>query len=219
MKKLIISTLVILLLVITITSVTFAWFTYVERKSVAAFEAGELAITMKANDANLDFDILVDDIAFIDYENEVILDKYQTFNQMASSVRIDIKTDINAPLSKHLISIDETNLIPGLMYILIYEGINLENPNLITTDYHTYFNQVIAGYLTKEDQLVALAAHNEQVLNFMYEQVLDAEDEMTFQMVMWGDYDSLTNPETYLDESFILSLTVDSINDKGDITP
>lgn len=164
-------------------------------------------------------DILVDDLAFIDYENEVILDKYQTFNHIASSVKIDIISDINAPLSKHLITIDETNLIPGLMYIIIYEGINIEDPSMMTTDYHTYINQIISGYSTKEEQLLAVKAHNDQMLILMYNQVLKADDQMTFQIVMWGDYDSLTTPEAYLNESFVLSLKVESINDKGEITP
>ncbi|QWB95560.1 hypothetical protein KHQ89_06290 [Mycoplasmatota bacterium] len=45
MKKYIISALTILLLLTSITSVTYAWFTYVERKSLASIEAGVLSVS------------------------------------------------------------------------------------------------------------------------------------------------------------------------------
>lgn len=217
MKKIIISTLVILLLVVTITSVTFAWFTYVERKSVAAFEAGELKITTKANGSMFNFDLLLDDLAFIDYQNEVILDKYQTFNEMALSLTVEIKTDSNAPLSKHKVTIDETNLIDGLMYVLVYEGYNIDQNHVFITDYHTYLTYIISGYATKIDQLNAIEAHNQAVLDQIYNQVLFPDETITLQIICWGDYDELTTPQTYLDETFILSLIIDSINDKGEI--
>lgn len=219
MKKLYVSIILVLLIVSLIASTTYAWFTYVERKSLATFEAGELSITMEADDEDLAFNIMIEDLAFIDFQNEVVEDKYETFNHMATFTKIDIISNIDSPLSRQHITIDETNLIPGLMYVIIYEGMNLDESAILTTDYHTYISQIINGYTTKEDQVLAINTHNQLVIEDIFDEILRPEDQITFQIVMWGDYDALTNPETYLETSFMLTLNVESINDKGEITP
>jgi hypothetical protein len=218
MKKITVSVILILVIISTIVSVSYAWFTYVERKSLATFEAGVLEISLKANDEMFMYDLAFDDLAFIDFESEVVLDQYQTLNHLASSIKVDLTTDLDAPLSRHKITIDETNLVSGLIYVIVYDGVNVD-PLSVTTDYHTYIANIISGYLTKTEQMNAIIAHNAQVLNEIYNQTLFAEDTLTFQVVMWGDYDTLTIPENYLDETFILSLKVESINDKGDVNP
>lgn len=164
------------------------------------------------------YDLAFDDLAFIDFESEVVLDQYDTLNHMASSIKVDLSTDVNAPLSRHKITIDETQLIPGLIYVIVYDGINVD-PELVISDYHAYIATIISGQSTKIDQMNAIVTHNQQVLNDIYNTSLFAGDTLTFQVVMWGDYDALTVPENYLDETFILSLKVESINDKGDVGP
>ena len=218
MKKIYISSIIILLIVSSIISVSYAWFTYVERKSLATFESGVLQISLEANDEMFNVDLAFDDLAFIDYENEVILDQYNTLNHMASSIKVDLVTDADAPLSRHKITLDESNLVSGLIYVIVYDGVNVD-PLLVTSDYHTYISNIISGYTTKAEQLDAITAHNAQVLDDIYNQSLFGSDTLTFQVVMWGDYDMLTMSENYLDETFILSLKVESINDKGDVNP
>ena len=188
--------IVILLIVSTIISISYAWFTYVERKSLASFEAGELSIDLKANDLMFDFDITLQDIVFIDYENDLILDKYDTFNHLASSVKIDILSNEDSPLSKHLITIDESILDDGLLYVIIYEGVNLDDTYTLISDYHTYIANVIAGYSDKASQLQAISDHNALMIETMHDTVMKPLDQMTFQIVFWGDYNELQNPET-----------------------
>ena len=126
MKKIYVSIILILVIISTIISVSYAWFTYVERKSLATFEAGVLEISLEANDDMFIYDLAYDDLAFIDFESEVVLDQYQTLNHMASSIKVDLITDPDAPLSRHKITIDETNLIPGLIYVIVYDGVNVD---------------------------------------------------------------------------------------------
>ena len=218
MKKIYISMIIIILIISTIISVSYAWFTYVERKSLATFEAGVLEISLEANDEMIMYDLVFDDLAFIDYESEVVLDQYDTLNHMASSIKVDLKTDLDAPLSRHKITIDETDLIPGLIYVIVYDGINID-PLLVTSDYHSYVTNIISGYSSKTEQMNAIINHNNQVITDIYNTSLFAGDTMTFQIVMWGDYDTLLVPENYLDETFTLSLKIESINDKGDVGP
>lgn len=219
MKKIYVSVIVILLIASTIASVSFAWFTYVERKSLASFEAGELSIDLKANDLMFDFDITLEDIAFIDYETDVILDKYDTFNHMASSLKIDIVASEDSPLSRHLITIDESILDEGLLYVIIYEGINLDGAYELVTDYHTYIANITAGYPDKTSQLQAINDHNALMIETMHDTVMQPLDQMTFQIVFWGDYNELQDPETYLETIFEINLMIESINHQGDLMP
>ncbi|AUD64710.1 hypothetical protein BK011_03090 [Tenericutes bacterium MZ-XQ] len=219
MKKIYVSMIVILLIVSTIISISYAWFTYVERKSLASFEAGELSIDLKANDLMFDFDITLQDIVFIDYENDLILDKYDTFNHLASSVKIDILSNEDSPLSRHLITIDESILDDGLLYVIIYEGVNLDDTYTLISDYHTYIANVIAGYSDKASQLQAISDHNALMIETMHDTVMKPLDQMTFQIVFWGDYNELQNPETYLEQIFEINLLIESINHQGDLIP
>lgn len=219
MKKIYISMSIILLIVSTIISVSYAWFTYVERKSLATFEAGELSIELKANNQMMNFDVNLEDIAFIDYENEVILDKYDAFNNMASSIRFDVTANEDSPLSRHHIMIDESILADGLLYIIIYEGVNLDPSSLLTVDYHTYINNIIYGYSDKIAQVQAIHNHNQLMIETIHHQILHPQDQLTFQIVYWGDYDELVSPETYLDQTFTLNIMIESINHQGDLMP
>jgi hypothetical protein len=219
MKKLYVSIIVIILIVSTIASVSYAWFTYVERKSLATFESGVLSIDLKANDLMFDFDLILDDIAFIDYNNEVVLDKYDTFNHMASSVKIDIMANEESPLSRHLITIDESILDDGLLYVIVYEGINLDETHEFESDYHTYISNIIAGYPDKASQLQAIQDHNALMIETMHDTEMHPLDIMTFQIVFWGDYDALQTPEDYLNQTFEVNLIIDSINHAGDLMP
>jgi hypothetical protein len=191
MKKIYVSMIVILLIVSTIISISYAWFTYVERKSLASFEAGELSIDLKANDLMFDFDITLQDIV----SNE------------------------DSPLSRHLITIDESILDDGLLYVIIYEGVNLDDTYTLISDYHTYIANVIAGYSDKASQLQAISDHNALMIETMHDTVMKPLDQMTFQIVFWGDYNELQNPETYLEQIFEINLLIESINHQGDLIP
>ncbi len=217
MKKLYVSMIVIMLIISTIASVSYAWFTYVERKSLATFESGLLSIDLKADNQMMDFDVNLEDIAFIDYQNEVVLDKYDTFNYMATSIRFDIIANEDSPLSRHLVTIDESILDDGLLYVIIYEGVNLGTATPLTADYHTYISDIITGYPDKASQVQAIYNHNQLMIETMHDLVLHPQDQMTFQIVFWGDYDALANPETYLDQTFTINMIIESINHQGDL--
>lgn len=214
MRRYAITILSILLLITSIVSVTYAWFTYVEQKSLAQFDAGVLSISLYKDQQTATTQIAFDDLAFIDYQNDFINQQDHMLNIMASSHRFDIVLDDQSPLTKLQITLDEPSE-NGLIYIIILEGLNIGSTP-ITSDYETYINQVISGIQTKEDQLNAISVQNQAVLDQISSYTLSQDDQLTFQVVAWGDYDGLDDPSTYLDITFNMQLNILMINDKGD---
>ncbi len=218
MKKYILSILVILLLITSITSVTYAWFTYVHKKSLATFEAGFLGISLFKDEVEVAEDIVFDDIVFIDYQDDFINNEDGLLNQIASTHRFDLELHEDSPQSKVYLSLSEVNT-DGLIYIIIYEGLNLSLTDEITTDYALLINSIIAGYNTKEEQMAAINLYNYNVSQSISQQVFSADDKLTYQIVAWGDYDALDDQAAYMDTVFELTLSITVINSKGEVTP
>ncbi|MBU1093887.1 MAG: hypothetical protein KKH01_05445 [Firmicutes bacterium] len=210
----IVITLVILALVAIISS-TYAWLTYVQQKGFVGVETHEMTIIVDVNEY-LDIQSLsLDDLAFIDYENDFVLDQTNTLNLMASSWLIKLESSNTSPLAKHKITLD--GQLNGLIYLLIYEGMNGE-PTEISYAYDDLVQLIISGYVTKEEQLGAISAHNQLVLDEIYKQVFAPGDYVLFQIVIWGDYDELSLDDSYLDVSFEFVLYIESVNSKGEVT-
>lgn len=217
MKKYIISTLTILLLLTSITSVTYAWFTYVERKSLASIEAGVLSVSVEHNNDTIYGTIEIDDLAFLDYENEFLTNDDDMTNIMASVQRYDVLLDDESPQALMNITIDESSLDNGLIYLFIFEGIDVDD-NSLTTDFYSIIDGIVSGYSTKADQLQAIKDYNMQALNLIPTLNIDANSAITFQIIAWGDYDSVDIQEDYLDLVFTLDVEIDIVNSKGDFS-
>ena len=216
MKKYILSVLTILLLLASISSVTYAWFTYVNKKSLAEFEAGVLAVSLLKDDITITQDIEIDSLAYLDYENEFKINDDNMTNIMASSHRFDIILDEESPQAKVNITFDETQLDDGLIYLVIYEGMDLDETATLTSDYAQLIQTIISSASTKTDELTAIDAYNAQALLTMQQLSLTKNSTITYQVVVWGDYDAVLNQSAYLDQNYTLTMHVEIVNAKGD---
>lgn len=219
MKKMRLLVMLIVAIFILVGSVSYAWFTYVEQKSLAVFEAGILAIDSHINQQVFSETYEISDIAYVDFEKDVINDLTNTFDYMASSNLINIVLDPQSPLASHHISITEPSGQEGLIILLINEGVNLELGAPITSNYHDLIETITAGSSTHEDMRMAIDNYNQTVLDEMYGIVMQASDTLSLQVVIWGDYEALTDPTNYLDLTFELTVTIETINAKGVDTP
>ena len=82
---------------------------------------------------------------------------------MASVHRIDIVLGDESPQASTLIEFIEPEDQTGFLYIVIYEGLNLEEGAPLTSNYQSIINTVIAGETTKEEQYAAIKAYNDSV--------------------------------------------------------
>ncbi|MFH2117882.1 MAG: hypothetical protein ABII85_07510 [Bacillota bacterium] len=212
------SLLAVLILMMSIPTVVYAWMTYVEVKSFVTISAGEIAVTTYANEQVTIDNIDLEDLAYVDYQNEFILDQSQTLDLMASSLRIDILASEQSVSIKHRIQLIDNSSQVGLLYFIVYDGLNVNEGLGIQTNYHTMLTAIINGLSTKEDQLAAIATYNQAVLDQMTTVIMNAGDMMTFQIVFWGDHDEAPDPMVFLDQVYSFSMIIDIVNSKGEVT-
>lgn len=209
----IIITLVILMLSIIISS-TYAWLTYVQKKGFVGVETHEISLTLNVNDTLVIQSLVLDDLSFIDYEHDFVLNDTGMLNQMASSWLIKLTSSDTSPLAKHRVVLGGDQ--SGMIFLLVYEGMNGELPSYVS-EYDQLIELIISGYVLKEEQLEAISIHNQAVLDEIYLHVFAPGDYVEFQIVIWGDYDALDPQESYLDTSFELTLSIQSVNSKGEV--
>lgn len=214
MKKYIMVILCVFLLTGSIFSVSFAWFTYVMRKSLATFVSNEILVELQANDALFIDQYVLNDLAFIDFQNDFIDDQYELLDNLASSIIINIELSMDSPLIKHQIQIQNLN-IQGLLFIVIYEGLDVPPDHMFQSGYHALLTSILNGYATKEEMISALDAYNQSVLDGISNIMIYPGNVLTIQIAVWGDYDSLDEKDEYLNQSYQLDFSIASINARG----
>ena len=212
------SLLILIILAMSIPSVVYAWMTYVEEKSLVTITAGEIAITTFANEQITIDQIDLIDLAYVDYQDDFILDQYNTLDIIASKLRIDILASEQSVSIKHKIELIDNSSQDGLIYFVIYEGLNVGEAYSLQTDYHSQLSVILAGLTNKIDQLAAIDTHNQAMFDQMATETLNAGDMMTFQIVFWGDHDVAPDPMVFIDQIYSFSMIIDVVNSKGEVT-
>lgn len=202
----------LLTLILLIPTTVFAWVVYVEKKAFATFEMGDISIDIQADGQPITGLINANDLSFVDYQNDFISDQTQTLDVMASSLRLSLVAGSESLPVKNLITI--SGIDPGLLFIIVIEGVNVDPANPPFQDYHSIIASVTQGIPDKASQLLAIEAYNAQVLNDIFNTHLYADDKLCIQFVFWGDYD-VTQA---LDTQFDLTLTIDTIQIRGELT-
>lgn len=219
MRKIGLVIILIISLFTLVTGVTYAWFTYVEQKSLAVFEAGVLAVDTTINNEVFLETYEITDIAYVDFDQDVVNDVAGSFDAMASSHVINIELDPQSPLAVHDITITEPIGQEGLLILLINEGLNLASGAPITSNYHDLIETITTGYSTPEDMRLAIDTYNQSVLDNVFNTVMSNSDTLSLQVVVWGDYDELSDPSNYLDLTYTLTVSIETINARGVVNP
>ena len=214
MKKYIIVILSVLLLTGSLFSVSFAWFTYIKRKSVATFVSNEILVDLEVNDAIFIDDYVLSDLAFVDFQNDFIEDQYGLIDSLASSIIINIELSNSSPLSRHFIQIQELST-EGLLLLIMYEGLDLTSEHVFESSYHALLMTILSEYATKQEMIDALELYNSSVLEGLSTILVYPGSVMTIQIAVWGDYDGLIEKDGYLSDTYRLDLTIESINARG----
>lgn len=217
MRKHIIIALSIFLIIVSITSISYAWFTYVHRKSLAQFVSNEIDIIAEINESLVIDQITLDTMPYIDYQNDLILNESGMLNEMASTIEIVIRVPNGSPLSKHKIQFEDLSA-SSLIYLIVYDGINKEEPYTFKKTYHEEISVIIAGLTTKQEQLNAINLHNQQVLDDIYQVLTKSDDTLFIQIAIWGDYDEVIDQANYLNQVYNFRLVIDSVSSKGEVS-
>lgn len=205
---------ILIMAVVALSSVSYAWFTYVQRKSMVKLTANEIEATLFLNDDILSTTIDLNGLSYISFEEEVMLsDTSDGFNESGLNYLVKINVSDESPLIKTMIELNSND--PELIILWIDEGLYDENFQE-ELDYLSYLKTIGVGSSTKEDFLQSLSLHNSEVLNTLKTMELKPGSTYVLQLIMWLDYDQLVTTENYLENTYQLELLFHMINGKSE---
>jgi hypothetical protein len=183
-----------------------------KQKSMASFEAGHIYITATVDEESFVSHLDFDDLAFVDYVRDIYMDRSGTLNKMASTISVKIKNGTTSVDLKNLVTVEETDGNIGLLYLIIYEGKNLPIEQIgLDLDYHARLLTIFGSEGSQEAQRVLIGSNNQSAIQSMLDERLFPGDWISFQIVVWGDYDTLYDKMNYLNDTHFLDLSVHSI--------
>ncbi len=204
MRKHLIICLMIILLMMSLFATTYAWFTFIQRRSVATLTASELKFEVLINQDTYQGLFDIDNLVFIDYEDDFILNHSGLLDEMASIIRLDIKLDQKSPVSFYNIELESSD--DALIYILLFEGIDAEQDSDDAISFHELILTIIDPHSTKNEQRLAINQYNQSILDYVASLTIYPLDNMTIKIALWGDYNSLNDPVEY--HSFIAQFKI-----------
>lgn len=208
MKKHITLTLLILCFMLIISTVTYGWFTYVQRKSVAIFTSNDMKATVSLNDESIHETMSLSNLAFIDFQNDLINDKNNAFNDIAQEMNIKITLDQDSPLSRFLfdIAVSQSEII----YLIILDD--------QVYDYHLFVSQFIEFEDSKVDILEKINIFNHEQIIIINNQIFFPDESLSFRVVCWADYDQLSEPELYKSYDAEVAIDFRIVSAYGDVS-
>lgn len=197
MKKLIHIGLWIISIMLILSTITYGWFSYVQRKSVATFVSNDIDAVVSLNDEIINETLTLSNLAFIDFDNDLINDKNQAFNVIAQEMRLSLTLDKNSPLSRFLFDIVVNQ--DEIIYVIILDD--------EITDYHLFLTQFIEPTDAKEDILAKINLYNTEQIITLNNQIVFPDETLNLKIVLWADYDQLETPSSY--ENFQAEVYID----------
>lgn len=208
MRKYLMIMIMLIMTILILSTVVYGWFTYVQRKAVTTIISNELVVDVKLNQETLIDTKTLSNLAFIDFEDDLINDTNKGFNEVGQVVDFKVTLSENSPLSRFIFELDPID--QNLIYLIILDD--------QTVDYHQVISQIINPLDTKENILLSISNYNLSQINALSNQIIIPGQTQTFKMIFWGDYDRLTNPELYLDYTANIAVKLTVINAYGDLS-
>lgn len=209
MKKYILMIVIALGLMTMLITVVYGWFTYVQRKSISTFTTNEIETILYMND-NLAIETMnLSHLAFIDFEDDLILDQHKALNDVSEVIHFEMILSSSSPLSRNLITIDILDTSHPLIYLFILDE--------TVVDYHEYLMSFIDPLETKSHILSQIDSHNQMILDQLNDNIILPGETQHIKIVIWGDYEALDASYDIKSYQTTLGIQFKIVNAYGDI--
>jgi len=210
MKKYILVMVVFLLLLSMTMTIVYGWFTYVQRKSVSTFTSNDIDVIIYLNEDLAVETMDLSNLAFVDFEDDILNDTNHALNDVAEVMSFEMILSGNSPVSKSLITLDIYDTTHPLIYMIITD------PAIV--DYHSYLASLINPLDTKENILTQIDAHNQTQIDTLNQEIMLPGETQQFKVVVWGDYDALSEPKDIENYQTTLAVQFKVVNAYGDVS-
>jgi len=205
----------IFIILVTLTLAAYpayAWFVVEEAPSVAEIRAGEVKVETTLDGSDLSGGIALPDLLYVDFAEDIIYDRTGTLDTIATGIVLEVEAlDGSIPI-KNEIGLVFPEGQDELLYVIVWEGLNLDETHVNLTDYHSFLLTLVAEGVTDEAVWrAAITAHNASVLAMLSDLDMTPGDTARIQIVFWGDYDQLADPSDFLALDYSVQLHVKTV--------
>lgn len=193
--------IMLILVLLTLASSTYAWFTYVQRKSLVSFISNDILYQFHINDEPVIENMLIDDLVYVDYEDDILNNQSLELETVSSFRTFEIILSASAPYVQVELDIQGLNQI-GLIAILV------ESSDLASFDLHAYLLTIIDPLESKEVQMASIHTHNQVILDLMNQMILSPGENLVFHIYLLGDYDEVSQIGDYLLHTYDIQITL-----------
>jgi hypothetical protein len=208
MKKYILIIVIGLVLMTMMMTIVYGWFTYVQRKSISTFTFNEIETILYMNDDLATQTMALENLAFIDFEEDLILDQHNALNDVAEVIHFEMILSSSSPLSRSLITFDILDGSHPLIYLIVIDE--------TVVDYHDYLLSIIDPQDTKTNILSQIETHNQMMINTLNDYIMLPGETKHIRFVIWGDYEALDEPKDIKTYQTILGVQFKTVNAYGD---
>lgn len=210
--------IIIIILAITLIPITvYAWISYTDSVALVTTQSGFIEVEVKTTQYGLaieEVEIAANSLTYVDFTKDIAQDRSKSLDLIATSIKVEVKNTEGSFSVKNKINLAGLNT-PGLIYILIYEGKNIDENHFYETNYFTYITNILDGETNEVAQRALITSANQSLITDMSDVVLEELETLTFQIVIWGDYNKLVTPATYLEKVFSFNIEIESIQSDG----
>jgi hypothetical protein len=203
--------LTISLLLLTLITSVYAWFVFSKSSPIGEFRIGELVVQITKDGESFQ-NVSLETLMYIDLQKDLVEDKTNTFDDVSTSLMFEIEALINSYPVRNIIDFSFPDGQDPLLYLIIYEGINLDATHEKLTSYHNFILSLVSE---NEDDpnafLNAIENYNTSTLEFISELILEPNDIISIQIIFWGLYDTLSLPASYLDLDYTFGIVINSV--------
>ena len=191
--------------------ITYTWLTYSKDYPLVQIKSGKIGVDTAISGKTLVNEVELPSLMYVDFSNDIVNDKTNTLNDIATNLIITITGQDDTLDFKNEVSLSFPENQEDLIYLIIYEGLNIDESS-ITSDYHQYMeNLVTSGQTDEATWRQAIETNNQTVLDTIKNVTISEFDTLTIQVVFWGDYNNLSNPSNYLNETYNVELTINAV--------
>lgn len=193
----------------------YAWISYTNGVALVTVNSGHIDVSVKANDNIIINGVVTEDnsLTYIDFSKDIVEDRSKSLNLIATRFKFNIENAENSLSVKNKIDLSSLNN-KSLVYLVINEGINILPNHEYVSDYHSYITNIIGSETNESLQRQLITSENTNVINIMKEIVLEELETLSFQVVIWGDYDLYTG-SNYLEEIYLFNVLLETIQFDG----
>lgn len=213
MKKWMIISLLVMT-ILAVTSLSYAWFTYVQRKSLVSFASNTMQVELSLGDQSFESSMSLNGLTYVSLEQEVFQSTTSDgFNEVGLKKTIQLSVPSTSPILK--VKINITHLNTSVFYLLIDEGMNPDDETW-TSDYHQVLYSLYEVGDTHEIFLEKLGEYNQGVLDQLKTIELRPGETRYLQFIVWVDMDQ--HVEQIIDPSvtYTIDISFSIISGKGE---